>query len=334
MVVRKPTDKCLLCRVNDATKLNSHIIPASLLTSMIGKRDKEHSFVIDTAKATEDEYYGRDRLDNPSTEIKEHHFARDYYFCDECEKKLGAIESKMSPPLIAQIRDPKFSGNYKPESAGGLTIKTLPKVSSDDFNVFFLSIIWRQALQRKLDDGVCVLSGNELKMLRIIVCSYLSDKKTYQNYSNLFGLMIFTADSFDNATINITSALNHRKRPYIFLINEFWVFVYATSDIIISRKFPQPNYFHIPPFIPYLNYPGKTPSIVFLTQHSWTDKLKAWNKDIASIFTFNLNQKNGKGNTTIKQSLLYSKRKSKATKKVIRVARKANRGMKKSRGKN
>lgn len=141
MATRKPSDKCLLCGREDAIETNSHIIPAALLKSMIGKSDKEHSFIISTASASTDEYFGRNRLDNPSTELKEHHFARDYYFCDECERRLGELESKMCPPLTIHIRDPKFSGNFRSKSTGGLTIKELPKINSDDFNVFFLSIV-------------------------------------------------------------------------------------------------------------------------------------------------------------------------------------------------
>lgn len=327
MATRKPTDKCLLCGVNDATKTNSHIIPAALLKSMIGKRDKEHSFVIDTSKAVTDEYFGRDRLDNPSTEIKEHHFARDYYFCDECEKKLGTIESKMSPPLTSEIRDPKYSGNYRSKSVGGLIHKELPKISSDDFNVFFLSIIWRQALQRKIDDGVSVLSDAELETIRVIVHSYLSgDEATYQSFCDQFGLMIFTADSFDNATMNVASALNHRKRPYIFLINEFWVFVYPANDFAESRKLAQPNdYFHIPPFVPYLNYPGVTPNVIFLPKDLWTDTLKKWNEDIAPIYLHRLNQKIANAIGVVKQVKKRNKKKNKAARRASRVSKRKNR---------
>lgn len=316
---RTSTDKCLLCEERDATQKNSHIIPAALLKSLIGKRDKEHSYVIDTATATIDEYYGRDRLDNPSTEIKEHSHARDFYFCPDCERELGKLESRVCPPLTDQIRDPKFSSNYRTKSTGDLVIEELPKVSADDFNVFFLSIILRQALQRKFDDGVSVFSDNDVETIRLILNSYLwGDDETYQTFNNLFGLMIFSAESFDDPTANMTSALSHREKPHIFLINEFWVFVYKMGDLINGRS--QPNtYFHIPPFLPYLNFSGKTPNIVILPKDVWKDVLEQWNRSIAPVYR--LRKKLIDANAILSQQNKRIKKKKKKAKRLSRASK-------------
>lgn len=334
MPTRNSTDKCLLCKLNDATKTASHIVPSYLLNSVIDKRHKEHSFLIDTSTATIDEYFGRDV--SPTTEIKEHHHAPDFYLCPQCESELGKLESRLNEHITFKLRDSKYSANYRTKSIGGLTFKELLKVSEDDFNVFFLSIIWRQCIQRKIEGGVAIVTDEELEILRLITHSYLSgDRTTYEALCDQFGLMILTADSFGNAKMNVVSALNHRERPYIFLMNEFWVFVYTAQNFEESKKllFPQ-RYFHIPPFIQHLNYPGKTPNIVLLAQSLWTETLKQWSEDIAPIFTYNLNRKIANANAAIRQLQLRSKRKSKATKKTRRSAKKARSAAKKARRKN
>ena len=323
-----------MCGVNDATQKDSHIVPAFLLNSMIGKRYKEHSFSIDTSTATIDEYHGRDV--SPTTEIKEHHHAVDFYLCPQCESKLGKLESRLSEHITFKLRESKFSANYRTKSVGGLTFKELPKVNTDDFNVFFLSIIWRQAVQRKVEDGLSILTGHDLEILRLIVNSYLSgDEITYQGVCGQFGLTILTADSFGDATRNFVSALDDHERPYIFLMNEFWVLAYSAQTFAESQKLSQPQkFFDIPPFIEHLNYPGKTPNIVFLSQNLWTDTLTRWSEDVAPNYAFNLNQKILNANAAITQGQLRSKRKSKAVKKRRKNAKKARKAARKARKKN
>lgn len=334
MATRQPTDKCLLCEINDATKTASHIVPSYLLNSVIGKRDKEHSFLIDTSNAKIDEYFGRDV--SPTTEIKEHHHAPDFYLCPQCESRLGELENRLSEHITYKLREPKFSANYRTKSAGGLIFKEILKVSTDDFNVFFLSIIWRQAVQHKVEDGVSVFTEDELEILRLIINSYLSqDDATYQDLCDQFGLIVLTADSFGDATMNLVSALNHRTRPYIFLMNEFWVFVYTAQNFEESKKLLKPEkYFHIPPFIQHLNYPGKTSNIVFLPQNLWTDTLKQWIGDVAPLYALRLNQKIANANAAEKQSQLRGKRKGRAaTKKIRRAAKRTRKVARKARRK-
>jgi hypothetical protein len=269
MEARQPTSKCLICGVNDSTQKNSHIVPACLIKSMIGKRYKEHSFVIDTKTARYKEYYGRDRLDNPSTEIKEHTHARDFYFCPGCEHYLGKLEGKICPSITDELRDPKKSGNYLLKNLDEVTYKELLKISSDDFNVFFLSIIYRQALQRKIDDGISVLSDVDFETIRVIISSYLSDDKvTYKRFCDQFGLMIFTANSVDKDNSNMTTHLNW-KRPYAFIVNEFLVLVYSATDISQGKNQPD-LYSYMLTIISNPIYPKRVPNIFFLPDVMWS----------------------------------------------------------------
>lgn len=289
---------------------------------MIGERDKERSFFIDSSTANIDEYYGREV--SPTTEIKKHHHVVGYYLCPSCESALGKLEDRLNEHITLKLREPRFAANYQTKSAGGLTFKELLKVTTDDFNVFFLSIIWRQAVQRMVEDEVPIFTKDELEILRLTINSYLSeDETTYQEHCDQFGLMVLTADSFSDATMNFVSALNHRARPYIFLLNEFWVLAYPATTIEESKKLPKPEkYFDIPPFFEHINFPGKKPNIVFLPPNVWTETLKKWSNDIAPVFAFNLKHRIANANAAIKQVQFRNKKKeSKAAKKARRAAK-------------
>lgn len=153
-----------------------------------------------------------------------------------------------------------------------------------------------------------MFSDSDLEVLRLIVNAYLSkDKDTFERFCDQFGLVVLTADSFDDATMNMTSALLHQKRPYIFLVNEFWVFVYTAKNIEECRKRPH-TYFHIPPFVDELNYPSKTPIIVSLPKNSWTGILKKWVRDIAPLYVSRLNQKIANAGAVLKQAKKFGKK--------------------------
>lgn len=298
MTGRKPTDLCLICGKNHATQKNSHIVPAALLKSNIGKRGKELSYLIDSSKPNIDEYYGRDRPDNPSTEIKQNHHSRDYYFCPGCEKKLGALESKVIPHLTEKLRDENFSGNYQPFNLDGLSGKELSKVDSHDFNVLFLSIVWRMALEHQIENDLPSLSPNELEKIRRIIHSYLSgDVESYNELCDKFATQIFTAESFfevtenlndetvnfDTATANLIAVADWKRKPYIYFVNEFIVLVYSEDDLMEVMNNPNSK-FEFPPHPKIINLPGVVPKIILLPEETWYQLTKRWLGDFAQIY--------------------------------------------------
>lgn len=99
-IIRNNTDKCLLCNSNNADKTTSHIVPASLLEKVIGKKNKEHSYLFSNQPdELLDEYFGRDNKQKLFTEIKKPNFAYDFILCKKCETYFSEIESIVTPIL-------------------------------------------------------------------------------------------------------------------------------------------------------------------------------------------------------------------------------------------
>ncbi len=320
MTKRKSSDLCLLCQKNQAKQTNSHIIPAFLLDSNTGKRGKEFAFVFDTGKLETEIYYGRDRLDNPSTEVKKNPHTVDFYFCPACEKKLGALEGKNAAHITKNFRDAKFAGNYRIHSSEDLVWKDLLKVSPDDFNVFFLSIVWRKALQEQIESGTTIIPENDLDVIRGLIYSYVSgDFDTYKKLRGKYPMMILTADSFTDATANLVAVPNWFKRPVRFFMNEFLVLLYTEEDLIEGMNKPA-SFFQILPISKFLNTSDKPPSVIILPQDFWDDLTKRLLIDNADDFSQRLVRKIKKARKAIQRPPKSRKQKQKI-KQAIRARR-------------
>jgi hypothetical protein len=268
--MRKPTDKCLLCTNNLATQTNSHIIPAALLKSSIGKRNYEESYKIDTGAGSVDEYFGRYRLDNPTTEIKQNHASRDFYFCPECESKLGVIEGEVAPHL-EKMRDEKFHQNYESNlSDGGLKYLKIKRLDSEKFNIFFLSVVWRISLLHFLEKEVRLLNSIDMELHRRIIWYFLYNYKiNYAGNSDAFGLIIMTCEQFSDSSKNVNVAYDFIERPKMFWIYEYLVLHYSAHDFALAKL--NGNYFNLPPDSALLNFPPERPKITVVPEKFWDE---------------------------------------------------------------
>ncbi len=137
------TNKCLLCKENDATKTNSHIVPSFLVANVCsydgsGKRDKEVMFTITPSKTSlyigqlpdtkieeiiDTENLTDERIER---ELKINTASRDYIFCPDCESKLSVwLETPYS-----------------------LHHKSGQTISPDVSFFFWVSIIWRMSISK------------------------------------------------------------------------------------------------------------------------------------------------------------------------------------------
>lgn len=275
MVVRTPNDKCFICLENDATKKNSHLIPAAFLNLSLGKRNNEASFEISTNPNKIDAFYGRANLKNRSTKIKQFHWARDYYFCPECEKRLGKLESDISPHITTKLRDSRFKQNYdwiEAGKKGELPIVVLKKANADAFNTLMLSIIWRVAILYTLEKGIRPLTPIDLMVIRRIIHSYLYEiEQDYQLLCDQYGLIIITAENFLEPTRNIGMTDDYFKRPIIFYIFEFLIFAYSAQDFENARQIGSKKYFKLPPQTDLLNFCNLPPKLAIVGAKFWDE---------------------------------------------------------------
>ncbi len=274
MKKRTPDDNCLFCLGKKATQRNSHIISAALLKKAIGKRDYELSYKISTAELLIDEFYGKSRLDNPSTAIKQNPHSRDYYFCPECEKRMGHLESGVILALT-NCGDERYVRNYSDFiSPGGITYKTFNKIGSDEFNMFFLLTVWRIALLYKLEKNVFSLrgyGGHEMELMRDILFWFLyGDVQNYERLKDQFAIMIFSTQSNSDPTKNFSMTIDFADRPNIFWAFDYLILVYSAKDI---EEAPQggDSYFLLKPDVELINTPPILPRIAFVKKEVWND---------------------------------------------------------------
>ena len=235
-------DKCSLCKVKDADKTGSHIVPHFLLKlvdSVEGKtgRDVELGFVIEPFETIS--YFGRgvqqEKLDEVFGELsdeeievkKNRPLVVDNLFCSLCEKRMAVIESEYA--------------------------KTLEKISEVEYNsgivsevglLFWMSVIWRISILNK--------SGNRFKkgeneVIRRILNRTLTDSIKTIDYKNMqeskdvkkiaYKLMRCPNYAKDSASVMLFHPEFHK--PYTLLIGEFILFLSINNhfDQYLTRDF-------------------------------------------------------------------------------------------------
>ena len=132
--------KCLLCRVREANKKGSHIIPSFLMkriNSMDGCDERDHEVGFAIGPGTVDSYFGREvyedkrrELTNVESRIEDRTNldTMDNVFCPECETLFSKYESKYS-----RIYNLPFENN--------LIENTI--ACGSEAAIFWYSVIWR-----------------------------------------------------------------------------------------------------------------------------------------------------------------------------------------------
>lgn len=283
--MRTKTDNCLICLKNQADKTNSHLIPASLIKHSIGKRDKEESYSVSAVKTKIDDFFGRANIKNTSTEVKQNHYARDFYFCSECEKRLGILEGEIIPFLSDKIKDIKFSNNFlRKTSLAGIPYFELQNVDFIKFQVCIYSIIYRMHLLYSLDYNQEILTHYEVEDLRNIIYYFLYDEDEVGQLEYLldhYTFVILTAEKFTNSTKNVALTGDFWDKPNIFMLFEYSVLFYSAYDDTEIKS----------PLADLYNLYGDKPKVGILTEELWDKILYNLMKLTASDFLNTLSKK-------------------------------------------
>lgn len=160
--------KCLLCKINEADKKGSHIVPHFLLKridNLEGKkgRDYELGFVLEESDTKS--YFGRsvqpEKLEEVFGGISEEDITRnrsisvvDNIFCSSCENRLAIIEAEYAHTLANSSNEVYRSGC---KSEIGL--------------LFWMSVVWRMSIHRQY--GTWLTTGEE-EICRRVLNRYLT----------------------------------------------------------------------------------------------------------------------------------------------------------------
>jgi len=234
MVKRSPEDLCLLCKNSKADKKGSHYVPAGIIKMVIGERDYEELYTIDSAKTEVSTFFGRSNLENKDVTIKKPEHVDDYIFCSDCEKKLSIIEGLCNEKLNNVIDELK-KGRLKihKTSKGNKSIR-VDKPSRNILILYFYSIIWRQCIQQQQLDKDTVFSEQFLEKLRSIVSSdiqkSIKEIEESEEYNSYPEMVIITSYHKSDTSNNFFMPNPTPTNPELFFVGIYDTLIYYTQE--------------------------------------------------------------------------------------------------------
>ena len=210
--MRQPTDKCLLCNVNESTKKNSHILPRFISTNFLGpKTGKRQGFSLDSQKPVsinkEGEVMSRPQRIQDSPK-------EDYILCDECEAYFSILETG-SAPLYNEWSTKVMKGEFKiTKLHDQFSIVECLTASASLNRLFVYSMYWRTCISSHSLFSNYRLREVLEESLRSILLDYRTTTKAElivkieQKPIIIYPYCVMTAESFEDETANVLAALN------------------------------------------------------------------------------------------------------------------------------
>jgi hypothetical protein len=286
MIQRNPAMDCLLCQINKATETGSHLIPASIIASMIGARDKEEGYGIHPQHENPfSSFFGRSNLKNENIEQQENDFIVDYFFCPSCEKRFSILENEINPVLTKKIFDPNQKQNFPhQELDSGLQFLICKKVNPCIFRLYLFSLIYRWCLKyRFVTGGDFLATPSEVNWFRKILNVSLGNTlgETLENCSNpeieTVSFIICTCPEDYNKSANMVLLHPHYRFPYCFIVNEYIILFSFTKPQLNSSELIELTDFRIDARL--INTSGEVK--IALSNHYY------WNKFMQTIWEAN-----------------------------------------------
>lgn len=233
--------KCKICLTEDATKKGSHIVPAFILKTLF-ERNKE--FVVSIGNEAVQNHIGRELTPEKieeymGREIKDEEieqnfipFIEDYIFCDNCEKKLGYIESLYAEKIHNKISEDEGNKNHKIVFDNDLGLISL----------FWYSVIFRMSIA---EHNPKKLKKKEENALRNYLNINLKDtvaeliEHTDNNISKNCPYPIaifFNSNAVNKLSSNTVVGIPKYVNPYFFIINEYIIVQYHKKTQVNGMK--------------------------------------------------------------------------------------------------
>ena len=287
--IRTKEDLCLLCLNQKATKTNSHIISAGILKGMIGKRDYEESYQLDTAsKSKVDNFYGRSNLENEEKEKKENHHTLNYIFCPKCENRLGIVESEVIPFINEHTCN--FKSNKKSVSLttnSNIDYKEFPSLSAGIFQLFIYSLIWRLGLHNKLVSKIQLLNSKLSEKLRGILDLNLPEaKKKRYSLKNIgeIPFLLLAPKELDDRSRGFVFGDEKSNQPKIIFITDLIILLFENEVELNYNKNEYLKFSKEINSIELYNKDNLTPKLAYITEEHWKNIKNSVNQIIVKLY--------------------------------------------------
>jgi hypothetical protein len=197
-LLRTPDMDCLLCKVNKATKTNSHIISDFLGKSMLGEQNQKVAYIFDTNKLN---VRPRKEQDTPK---------QSFILCPSCEKYFGILEKYFADNIYNRLWDEKFKNEYTVIQEGVIKWRKYKNIEPIIFYLFIYSIVWRCSISTEENFNSFKIKTAEEEELQGILLKYksgkLADLMTFINSNNssfpFYEYKLITAETFKNKMEN------------------------------------------------------------------------------------------------------------------------------------
>ena len=223
-------NQCALCRVSEATKTGSHIVPNFLIHSMFsfdgkGKRDREIAVRECLNREGTNIYYGPQvspeaieadhgaPLTDEELEENTNNLEIDYLFCPTCENRFGILETE-------------YAQFYKNESYA-----INPRVAY----LFWLSVFWRMTIGRS-----CIFMGgeDEFEIRRILDENITSISEISKSEVDLgdFGYVLWRTKGLIKGDSGVFGTRTQHA-PYLIIVNDLVVLL-VNKVSKLKKDFP------------------------------------------------------------------------------------------------
>lgn len=212
--------KCALCKKHIADAVGSHMVPHLLIQQVFSYdgtkgRDNEVAEMFNLAGGEYSNYFGRninsekmsDIINRPVSDAeieyegsKHSVFTRDHIFCENCEKRLMAVESFYSDILNGKIK------NYPP---------TIPYL-------FWVSVVWRMSISNM---GIKMYPKDEKTLGKILDGALSKERDKIVSDRGLLGdcaYGIYHCEDIKDETTGIMG-MHLRTIPYKVLIGKDYI---------------------------------------------------------------------------------------------------------------
>lgn len=215
---RTADDTCLLCKVNKATKTNSHIVPKFMSSGFLGEKSNKKGYILSSTKE------GKQIVQDSPKE--------DYILCPDCEEYFSVLEGLVADSIKSiHPNDPKA----QVPQVGAITLANL---SPTLVHLFFYSIFWRASVSvlpvfqnYKLSEELEESLRAELMKFRATNKKELEDKIEKESITNLFPYGVFTTNQYSDDTKNLIIAIG-TSPMYSFVADKFAFVIYDNIDQI------------------------------------------------------------------------------------------------------
>lgn len=226
--MRKYTDKCLLCQINEASQRNSHIIPKFMGDGLFYGTKPRHTIL----------WSKGGKKEKVQDIIKDN-----YLFCSDCEKSLSVLETYCSLRL-ERFNNIRYFKNFNRFKYGNFEYVEFKEIDIKVFNLFIYSIVWRVSACKNLaflnfnllpceEERLRLLLIERIMPTQIELFDKLDTLKTLPDHSHV---LIRPKKKLRPPTSMLSAASLNEYMHQLHLVDYFVIYLTDQNKLIDSLK--------------------------------------------------------------------------------------------------